>query len=585
MPEQYRNGEDDTVVRRKPRTEPTEPAPIHVQPAPVKPQSSGFLAQFLGGFLAIFVLVAAAGIIYYVWHGISTSLSNNSSSADTQQTDIEKPAKPAKSKNLLEDSSAWRLGETAAKQLDGKEESDISWWTKTFYLPKTEPATEYLKSQGLTVGKIIPAHYEDTKDATTITYDVYAEVPAQLLKLNQVYWRPKDPELTRFTKVLVLNNGLAPGVMWDTQNPAVAAEAGTKLNFAWKVTWDKNYNSVTTDRLPLTDNVFTQQQVSGYQSEEASTLCNLQGQIQAITAQVQQETQQKLAQVPADPPKPGMKSTKWNHGDGSGEPTKSAERMGGSTVAGAAGGAAFGAVAGDAGMGAGIGAGVGLLGGFIYDTVSKNNDRHKYERRVASENEERMDDWRSQVKALNKQRDQIKKDVQAERQQQLDELATTIANNKGSLGAVQEPVAVSDAPQLQPVVNGNQPNANQPSSNQPSGPIQSMPPPDDAPDDLTTMKADTKVDLLIKKGLVGYWSSGKTTRHLGSDGILHGDPNGEDIWWDVKAGKYCEAYKDPTQVDQTYDIVSLGPAKFVFRPHGGGKSTTWTRQDKPDAKK
>ena len=55
--------------------------------------------------------------------------------------------------------------------------------------------------------------------------------------------------------------------------------------------------------------------------------------------------------------------------------TPTEKRIGGGTLAGAAGGAAIGAMAGNAAMGTAIGAGAGLLGGIIYDQYEKGKER------------------------------------------------------------------------------------------------------------------------------------------------------------------------------------------------------------------
>jgi hypothetical protein len=84
-------------------------------------------------------------------------------------------------------------------------------------------------------------------------------------------------------------------------------------------------------------------------------------------------------------------------------------------------------------------------------------------------NDERMSEWRSQVRALQKQRDDIKKQAAAEKQQLDAELATRINAVGGHLDQLpaavdtpqaQTPATYSDAPQVQPT-----------SADQPSGPI------------------------------------------------------------------------------------------------------------------
>ena len=405
------------------------------------------LALFLAGCSSILLLGFIAGVFAYETHEVKGLLP--------------KLASVAKTRNPLMEVAKWQLGPEPAKQLDGQGDADIGLWTRTFDLPGKEAVAGYFKGQGLNVGKITPLHYENTKDAETITYQVYAVVPEPLMRLQKVSWQPADPDLIPFAKVLMLNDGLTPGTMWDTQHPTVAADPGTKLNFSWRVRWDKTDNTVTADRLPYVDAVFTQEQVSRFESAANNTISQLKDQIAQIDRQVQGDVQARLAQVPDNPPKPKLMSSKWG-GNGSGEPTRSAERIGGGAAAGAAGGAAFGAAAGDAGTGAGIGAGVGLLGGLIYDGVSKQNDRARYERHVAAVNAERMSDWHAQVKTLDKRRDQVKQAGVTEKQQQEQDLASRISAAKGRLDGTAEPVPdVQQASAPTP----------QPTSDQPSGPI------------------------------------------------------------------------------------------------------------------
>jgi hypothetical protein len=449
---------------------------------PSQPERSNgltsFLAPFLGAFAAVFVLaLVAVGIhLGLQWlHSSSGTTQNSSASAAPKAAPVAKIADP------LDTISTWRLGDQPATKLDGDGNADIALWTRWFYLPKSGEVENYFKAQGLQVTKVVPLHYEDDKESRTITYQVFAQVPAQLLKLPKNSWAPADPELRPFAHGVILNEGLPAGVFWNTENPVVEAEAGTQLNFACKVRWDKNFNTVTTDRLPYTDGVFTQEQITSIQAQTDSTVSALKAQVAQIDTQVQNDVQGRLVQVAPNPPKPELMSHAWG-GDGSGEPTKSAERIGGGTLAGAAGGAAFGAAAGDAGMGAGIGAGVGLLGGLIYDGVSKSNDRRRYEAHVDAVNSERMDEWHSQVKALDQQRNQIKQDGETEKQQMLTGLADQIAKANGRMDELPAPAdttgtptAVSDALPGQPITVGEVTPSHvfpvPPGADQPSGPI------------------------------------------------------------------------------------------------------------------
>ena len=74
---------------------------------------------------------------------------------------------------------------------------------------------------------------------------------------------------------------------------------------------------------------------------------------------------------------------------------------------------------------------MGLLGGIIYNAVSKSNDKKKLEAEVADENAEALDDWHEQVKDLRAQRAQIKKQEPKEREAALNALAQQIESNQG----------------------------------------------------------------------------------------------------------------------------------------------------------
>jgi hypothetical protein len=448
------------------------------------PPVRGFLFAFLGTLAALAIFGILGLAIYFGYNALKSTPATSSTLVAAN-----KSAPSEKNKNPFNDPATWVLGEDPAQNLSGDGTADIGWWARTFDLPDQGKVMDYLKAQGLTVSRIVPLHYDDTKDATTITYQVDATVPASLYRVPKATWAPGNPELRPFASLVVLNHDLPAGQFWNTQGQIVAQEAGTKLDFAWKVKLDKSANTVTTDRVSNEEGVFTQQQVAQLQAETENTVAQLQGQVQGIDARVQSDMQAKLAQVPSDPPRPQLRSTQWNSGDGSGEPTRSAERIGGGAAAGAAGGAAFGAAAGNAGEGAGIGAGVGLLGGIIYDAVSKNNDRERYRRAVAAENAEKLSDWRAQLKSLAQQRAQIQQDGVTEKQQAMQDLANAITAANGHLDSLSgqinpEPTTTSDAPPAQ--LSADQPSGAMtspaPTSDQPSGANNSGPQSASSPD-------------------------------------------------------------------------------------------------------
>jgi len=404
-----------------------------------KPSPNGlpsFVAPFLGAFAAVFLLALVVGGIY-----LGSSWLHSSSSKEP--------------KTPLLNVASWQEGPVNQSTLMQPVKPDVGWWTRTFDLPNQAQVVDYLKKQGLTVNSVEPVHYDDTKDATNLTYQVNIEVPGELLRVPQSQWASPSPEVSHFAGMLVLNQGLPPGTYWDTSHARVEAAANEPRSTLFNIHYNKLTNVVTADRL-LPHDLVNRQQMHAYQVETDEVIASLEHHLQQIDAQVKLDTDSRLAQVPADPPKPKPQTAHFG-GDGSGEPTKSAARIGGGAAAGAAGGAAFGAIAGNAGMGAGIGAGVGLLSGIIYNAVSKSNDKKKLEREVADQNAERLDNWRAEIKSLKQQRAQIQQDAINERQAALDNLANQIAANQGHL-------ADGGMPVVPP------PQATSPAGMQPTGP-------------------------------------------------------------------------------------------------------------------
>ncbi len=376
---------------------------------------SGFSTGLTLGAVAAVVVLAAIGTTLYLGHDV-----------------ISPPPAKVEGRKLVQDVTTWKKGPQTAKTAtpDAIPKPDLNWWAKTFNLPKPEQVEGYLQKQGLKVQELEPIHYAETDGSIVITYRVKAESPAELLRLQSVPWNPADPVLARFAPLVVLNQDLPAGYFWDTQHATVAVQVGQKLDFTWNVQVDLANHAVTTDRLPFSNNLNTPAEVKRYEMEAGTTLTSLQQRIQQVYDQTQADLNARLAQIPPDPPKPKPLSNQWG-GDGSGEPTKSAARIGGGAAGGAAGGAIFGSIAGNAGLGAGIGAGVGLLGGAIYDAVSKDNDEGVHKRAVASKNAERLDNWKAEIKSLKRQREQAKAAAPKETEQGLENLANQITASRG----------------------------------------------------------------------------------------------------------------------------------------------------------
>jgi hypothetical protein len=345
-------------------------------------------------------------------------------------------------------SSKWQVGQTATREGEWQGEKKISWMQK-MGLPKDSQVIEFLEKSGLKIGSVEPVAYEETKEGRTVTYQVYAMVPTRLYRMTSQKWNPQDKELQRFGKVLVFNPGLPAGEAWNTERAGVAAEAGKKINFLWRMNEDKVFKVVTTDALIFGNNLFTEQQVRDAQSQTASAIADLQGEVSRIKQKVADFKASQLASIPGDPKRPELLSRKWG-GSGSGEPTKTAVRG----VGGAAGGAAIGGIAGG-GDGAAIGAGAGFLAGLIYDGVSKSNDREEHERAVDAENNRRLSAWNAEKKELNARRAEVKKQAAQMEDQLMNELEARIASQNGRVRASE---GVGQQPGSQPATDAGKVN-------------------------------------------------------------------------------------------------------------------------------
>ncbi len=158
---------------------------------------------------------------------------------------------------------------------------DIGWWTRTFHLPKEEgQITTYLKNEGVDATSVVPIHYEDTPQATTITYQVKGDDPGRTAKRAEGdVGAPVIPSWKPFAPVVLLNHDLPPGQFWNTAQQKVARPAGTPVDVAWKVSLDKSTQAVTADQMPFPDGGIPPQQVAQYEAETNNTVNQLKAQV------------------------------------------------------------------------------------------------------------------------------------------------------------------------------------------------------------------------------------------------------------------------------------------------------------------
>ena len=210
-----------------------------------------------------------------------------------------------------------------------------------------------------------------------------------------------DKKYRDLQKLVIYDPDLPPGKVFDTQMRTLVLDSGQTVTMAWKVRRaskeDGTWRVLDAAPLPMGRNLFYEFELCKQAAPGASvTLIRSGDQIQDAEtgqkerqrefvnriAEIKQAVESKRAElVAALPGKPVRSDAKFG-GSGSGEPTKTAARTGG----GAAVGAGIGALAGGDGESAGWGALGGAVAGFIYDQVSKSNDRKKFEAALANKN-------------------------------------------------------------------------------------------------------------------------------------------------------------------------------------------------------
>lgn len=308
------------------------------------------------------------------------------------------------------------------KNVAPKDEDDkkISTWDKWFKLPSQNAVRaallRRLPKEVKLVG-LVPLSYEKSDDETSVNYlvTVRLKTPLYLVPISTIKFT--QPELMKYqplTHYVLASNDLAPGLTYDDAAVKQISEGRKNLTFFWKVNraaiedgkWQVlDAEPLFLQQIPALEErlvqasggralvLRTQAEVDGMAAVRDGALTAFATRLKSIDDQVNKLRSEKMVNAPP----PVSRSKAKFGGSGSGEPTKSAARIGG----GAAGGAAIGAMAtGGDGEAAGIGAGAGLLGGLIYDAVSKSNDKKKFEAARERDYQERLAARNAIVKGL-----------------------------------------------------------------------------------------------------------------------------------------------------------------------------------------
>jgi hypothetical protein len=389
---------------------------VQPPPLPIRPPQKVPWVGILSAFLA---LAGAAAVYLYV----------NQPKGSTDNDEVGSPGRQ------VEDYKAWRdqlvqvvttPKSQGALNFTSDPEATIGWWDRNFKLPNEKAARAALKRrlpEGFKLVSLYPAKVETTEDGTRVDYIVKLKAASTFyaVGLAPLVADPKTPARARELFALLKPAADLPAgkaYQLETKNEILAQGQTVTVPWAvrqvikeeglWKVLDAEplyfQANPAFETKLIETQGSTVRLLRSTDALEEAAaeqekTTFSFNERIALIQAEVEEFKKERLAQLPSSA---RMSAEKFG-GSGSGEPTKSAARIGGSAAAGAAAGAGFGAIGGDAGLGAGVGAGAGLLGGLIYDLVSKEGDKKKLEAAKKADYQRQLNARSGAVAAMNRE--------------------------------------------------------------------------------------------------------------------------------------------------------------------------------------
>lgn len=338
-----------------------------------------------------------------------------------------------------------RTGELPAAPQPEKISSDedegrkVSTWDKWFVLPNETAVRAALQRRlpkDVKLVSLVPLTYEKADDEISVNYLVTVRprtglslVPVTAIKFSQ-------PDLSKYqglAQYILASNDLAPGLTYEDAAAKPVIEPRKNIIFSWRVNraavedgkW-RVYDAdpIFLEQMPALETKLvnmsggramvlrSQSEIDAMPAVRDEALTGFVNRIRQIQEQVKNYRSEKMADVPGK----ASRSTGKFGGSGSGEPTRSAARIGG----GAAGGAAIGAMAtGGSGEAAGIGAGAGLVAGLVYDMVSKSNDKKKFEAAKERDYQERVAARNSAVRAAERNVTNFEQQLLGEYQKEL----------------------------------------------------------------------------------------------------------------------------------------------------------------------
>lgn len=374
-------------------------------------------------------VLALLGVLLLASLGVTLFLLFNKASGSTENDELVSKSKQAEDYQLWRDHLVQVVTappSNGSLDLVANAGTKIGWWERNFQLPNEKAIRAALQRrlpEGFKLSGFEPIKVLTTEEGTQVDYRVKLKSLQSLyaIGLAPLVAEPKSPARAQeLIKLLKATPDLPAGQAYQLETKSEILLAGQLITVPWTVrqavkeegqwkvlnaeplyfqqdpAFETKLLATQGSTARLLRNAETLEETAARQK---SSLATFQARLSSIQQQVAEFRQNKLAALPANA---RMSNEKFG-GSGSGEPTKSAARIGGSAAAGAAAGAGFGAIGGDAGLGAGIGAGAGLLGGLIYDLVSKDSDKKKLEAAKKADYQRQLANRNNAVAAMNRE--------------------------------------------------------------------------------------------------------------------------------------------------------------------------------------
>lgn len=300
-------------------------------------------------------------------------------------------------------------------------------WFRSLTAPPADKIKKLISKKGLSVRKVILVEKIAEEDSTIWLYQVQVRSTRKLIKPQVVPFRPSG-DLALVADRLQVQSELPAGHVY-TEDPFNTMAENSLKTLEYKVVTSEEEVLVSSNPLEL---YLTEEEWKEKIQAQRLRVQQWNEQVELFRKEVLDWRAAEMARL-TPPSKPSYATRKWDDGAGSGEPTKSATRIGGGAVGtGALGAGMGGAIGGrsqDALMGGLIGTGVGLLGGAIYDGVSKSNDRKKWDASEKARVAALKREYESELAAYQLEKKKVEEEAAKLFQSKLQQLANQVVLN------------------------------------------------------------------------------------------------------------------------------------------------------------